>query len=423
MTYFYLFLVLYITSYLIEVVVRLINYRYQSSTQNRSLLRKVLGTSEDNILSRLSYARHRLTMLVVVLSVKSACFLSFVFFGGYGFVEGVMKSYFGSDSVVIVGGAFFAGIYLVKQIGDFFGLFFEEHIDKRHGLSDASVASIVVGGAISGAVNLVLQTAMAVGLITIFQYVSFWWVLIPLYLGAFSLLMRWLVPMMNTKTDHLNRVEDPILLEKIDRVKAMACQQGLPIYQSTGGKSFPGARLEGVLHNRRIVIDKEILTDLPAEEVSAIVAHELGHAFYHHPRKLNLLQLVIVCLLTTVIYPVVQNEPLALSFGFDGLSAYAQLFILIVWWDALKVYNVMVVYGMMRRHEYQADQFSRNCHKHDPGVVCRALLIHSRMAKNLSLPLHHGLYTFLFRNHPTVIHRQLRLGSDEMLCSEGRLEA
>ena len=421
MTYFYLFLALYITSYLIEVVVRLVNYRYQSSIQNRSLLQKILGTSEDNTLKRLSYARHRLTMRVVVLSVKSTCFLSFVFLGGYGFVEGVMQSYLDSESVVIVGGAFFAGIYLVKQIGDFVQLLFEEHIDKYHGISDASMASIVVSGVMSGVINLVLQTAMAVGLITIFQYVSFWWAFIPLYLGAFSLFVRWFVPVINTKTDHLNLVEDSHLLEKIDRVKALACLRGLLIYQSSRSSSFPGARLEGVFGNRRIVIDKEILTDLPAEEVSAIVAHELGHAFYHHPHKLNLLQLIIVCLLTMVIYPVVQNEPLALSFGFAGLSAYAQLFILIVWWDALKVYNVMAVYGMMRSHEYQADQFSCHCHKQYPGIVSRALLLHSRMAKNLSLPLHHWLYTFLLRSHPTVIERQLRLGSDKMSCGERKV--
>lgn len=162
-----------------------------------------------------------------------------------------------------------------------------------------------------------------------------------------------------------------------------------------------GAFFSGLGRQKKVVLLDTLIERHPADEVVAVVAHEVGHARLRHLPWLLLANVTSVTLTLYFLSLVVDSAALSRALGADGqvlalnLLAFGLLFTPVT--TALGV----LLNALSRRFEFQADAFAARSHTPAAMVAALRRLSHDALAD----PTAHPLYAWLFLTHPAPVDR------------------
>ena len=184
------------------------------------------------------------------------------------------------------------------------------------------------------------------------------------------------------------------------------------IYVMDGSKRSTKANafFSGFGPKKKVVLYDTLLNDLDENEISAVLAHEIGHY-----KKKHILFHLVLSLLTTGFFlylfsRVIDNEKISLALGAEknsfhiGIIAFAILFIPVSF-----LLDIISRY-ISRKFEYQADAFAAQYEK--PEFLVSALKKLSK--KSLTNLTPHPWYVFINYSHPPLINRIEALLSDKI---------
>ncbi len=165
-------------------------------------------------------------------------------------------------------------------------------------------------------------------------------------------------------------------------------------------KNIANAGMAGLLPNSRFIfITSSLLDNLDADEIEAIVAHELGHIKYKHIPAYMVFSfgyLVFFTSLYAIFYPVISNIQFgAILSALLGALATISIFF---------IYFVFIFRYFSRRFERQADLYSI-------GVIDNPESFKSALLKVATInhsPIQIPRFAEIFRTHPSIYER-LRL--------------
>jgi len=167
--------------------------------------------------------------------------------------------------------------------------------------------------------------------------------------------------------------------------------------RSTKANAF----FSGLGRQKKVVLFDTLVERHPADEVVAVVAHEVGHARLGHLPRLLAGNVALVTLTLFVLSRVVDSTNLSLALGADGHAVALNLLAFGLLFTPVTTALGVVFNALSRRFEYQADAFAARTH--DPEAMTRAL---ERLANDaLAAPLAHPLYAWLFLTHPPPVER------------------
>jgi len=281
----------------------------------------------------------------------------------------------------------FAGYWLPRR----FGLL---HQPFRRWLWDAAKAGLI-GGVLGLLAVLIIYALLRV--------TPWWWLWgAAVFLAGYALLALvapiWLAPLFY----RLTPLPDGALLT---RLLALARRVGVPVTgvfvvdQSRKSRTA-NAAVTGLGRTRRILLFDTLLDEFTAEEVEAVLAHELAHQLHGDIRRGLLVQ-------GTLTLATFWIADLALRWGVGwlgldgpadiaGLPLFA-LILVLVGLAALPVAN-----GWSRRVEWQADRFALQTIP-DPHAFIRSM---ERLATlNLAEREPHRLEEFFLYSHPAIGRR------------------
>jgi STE24 endopeptidase len=268
------------------------------------------------------------------------------------------------------------------------------HQPFRRWLWDA-VKAALIGGTLG---------LLAVLIIYALLRVTLWWWLwgAAIFLAGYALLALvapiWLVPLFY----RLTPLPDGELLT---RLLALARRVGVPVSgvfvvdQSRKSRTA-NAAVTGLGRTRRILLFDTLLDEFTAEEVEAVLAHELAHQLHGDIRRGLLVQGAL-----TLVTFWIADRALRLGAGWLGLDGPADiaglplfgLILMLVSLAALPVAN-----GWSRRVEWQADRFALQTIP-DPRAFIRSM---ERLATlNLAEREPHRLEEFFLYSHPAIERR------------------
>jgi STE24 endopeptidase len=341
-------------------------------------------------------------------SLGFAATLALLLLGGFGWWDGVVDGWIGRQAAFGIPHAlvFFGGLILAN---DLLGLPLELWavfgIEAKYGFNQTTPATFAADklkgwllGSLVGGALLAAFLCMLAWLGAVF-WIWFALVAVAFMLAANLLYASLILPLFNK----LSPLPEGGLREAIE---ACARCAGFPlgrILVMDGSKRSTKANafFSGLGRQKNIVLFDTLVEKHPAEEVVAVLAHEVGHWKRRHTLTGFLLGAAQVTLTLFVLSLLVASPQLSAALGGAGLSVPLNLLAFSLLYAPLSALAGLGLMVLSRRHEYQADAFAAAM-GHGPALATAL----KRLSADSLSDLHpHPWLVFWEYSHPPLLDR------------------
>jgi len=236
-----------------------------------------------------------------------------------------------------------------------------------------------------------------------------WWFWAWVLLGMVELLMIWLYPVILAPLfNKFVPLDDPELAQRIGRLMEKAGLRVKGVFQMDASKrsKHTNAYFTGLGRSKRIVLFDTLLQSHRAEEIEAVLAHEVGHWKKKHMLK----QLVLVEGLSLIGFYILAQlldwRIIYETFGFRELLPYVGLLLVEALFTPLGYFARPAGSFFSRKMELEADDFALQLL---PSGEALANALKRLAADNLANLTPHPLYAWFYYSHPPLAERILRL--------------
>lgn len=238
-----------------------------------------------------------------------------------------------------------------------------------------------------------------------------WWFFIWVIFASFQFLLLWLYPVVIAPLfNKFEPLKDEALRTALIDLMQAAGLKTEGIYQVDAGKRsrHTNAYFTGMGKSKRIVLYDTLLSSCTAEEIVAVLAHEIGHWKRHHIRKQLLSMEIVSLVLFYAVSRLVEWPLLHEAFGFSSVVPYVGLLLAAALFGPASFLFTPLSAALQRKYEREADAFAVALVK-GATPLCDAL---KRLAKDNLANLHpHPLYAAFYYSHPALTDRIARLQS------------
>ena len=356
------------------------------------------------------YTIAKLRIGKIELAYGAILLLGWTLGGGLELIDTYARSY--EYNEIITGLLVIFGIMLISGIIDLpFTLYRTFKIEQQFGFNRMTATQFIKDIIIQISLTLVLAVPLISGILWLMQDTSpFWWIYVWAALLSFGLLISWIFP---TFIAPLFNKFMPLENEELrDRITSLMDRCGFAsngIYVMDGSKrsSHGNAYFTGLGKNKRIVFFDTLLETLDANEVEAVLAHELGHFKHHHVRKGLILNAVITLAGLAILAWLIKQEAFYTALGVSHASTYMALILFSMVMPLFSIYLTPVMSYLSRKHEFEADSFAAEQSK--PQTLIKALVKLYRDNANTLTP--DSLYSAFHDSHPPAPVRVAHLSA------------
>ena len=238
---------------------------------------------------------------------------------------------------------------------------------------------------------------------------KFWWVWAWMLVGAFELLLLWLYPVILAPLfNKFEPVADTVLVQRIAKLMERAGLKARGIFQMDASKRsrHTNAYFTGLGKSKRIVLFDTLLQSHTADEIEAVLAHEIGHWKKKHILK-QLLAMELLSLIAFYVVAQLLNWPLLYrTFGFSEPVSYVGLLLIGALFSPPGYFVQPLGSAFSRKFEREADDYALGL---IPSAEPLVQAFKRLAADNLANLTPHPLYAWFYYSHPPLVERILRL--------------
>lgn len=275
---------------------------------------------------------------------------------------------------------------------------------QRFGFNRTTPATFIFDWLKSNALNILLTSIILFAVVPIYDTMpDYFWLLAWGVMAAFSLFMTYfysnlIVPLFNKQTplpegelrDAIEKLATSVDF-KLDNIYVMDSSK-----RSTLGNAY----FTGFGRRKRIVLYDTLIEQLTTDEILAVLAHEIGHYKGHHTVKG-----IITSLTTSLVMFVLLGLTLRynLCAGAVGCVAsfHINMYLFYTLYDPIDTIISLASNAISRRHEFEADNFTRKCNLATHQISALKKL----SAHALSNPTPHPAFVFFHYSHPALLDR------------------
>ena len=291
-------------------------------------------------------------------------------------------------------------------------------IDQKYGFNRSTLGLYVRDTFVTTLLSMVLGGAVVWGVYLIMSSFELWWLWSFGFIFAVVVLINMLFPTLRALFfDKVTPLDDPELNHKIEALMAQTGFVSSGVYVSDASRR--DARLNayfgGLGKTKRVVLFDTLLQKLSAQELLAVLGHELGH-FAHGDIYKNI---GLVGGMLFVMFALFGNLPESLFLEMGVPASPAVVMILFLLFMPVLSMVMMPLMGVVSRHnEYEADRTGAEL----GGTLYLAEALKKLVAENKSYPISHPVYIFFYYTHPPVLERLKALGYAEEADTRSGLE-
>ena len=352
------------------------------------------------------------TRLVIIEAVVQALLLAALTLGGgLQWIDDIWRELLASQHIVR-GALVICSALLVSSLVD---LPFEYYktfvIDERFGFNKMTRAMFFSDLLKHSLVGLALGAPLLFAALWLMQSAGqYWWLYLWLVWSIFNLVMlavypTFIAPLFNK----FSPLTDESLKQRIEMLltKCGFKSQGLFVMDGSARSSHGNAYFTGFGASKRVVFFDTLLDRLNADEIEAVLAHELGHFKHHHVIK-RIALMFFVSFVGLALLGWLINQPWFYSgLGVDLMSNYMALILFLLVSPVFLFLLRPIMASYSRKNEFEADDYAA---KHaDPKYLVEALVkLYRDNASTLTPdPLHSAFYD----SHPPASIRISKLAA------------
>jgi len=299
---------------------------------------------------------------------------------------------------------------LLALIGGIAGLPFELYgtfvLEKKYGFSTITWKLWITDLIKSVLISTILMGIMISAFMAFIHYLpESWWFWAWVFFTLFEIILLWLYPVLIAPLfNKFEPIKDEALREKINALMDKVGLKTKGIYQVDEGKrsKHTNAYFTGIGKTKRIVLYDTLLSSHTADEIVAVLAHEIGHWKKKHILKQLTFMIVASLFLLYFIFLIVNWSSLYSAFGLKVTPVYAGLFLVSLYLSSAGYFLSPIGAAVMRRYEREADLMALEL----TGTAQPMISALKRLAKDNLTNLHpHPLYVWFYYSHPPLIER------------------
>lgn len=297
---------------------------------------------------------------------------------------------------------------ILSILGLPFAIYKTFKLEQKYGFNRTTPGLFIKDTLISGAISLVLGGAILWAILYIMQSTEQWWFWAWLVVLAFMAIMMyvsptWLMPLFNKFTP----LDEGEVKQKIESL-ANRCDfelNGLFVMDSSKRSSHGNAFFTGFGKNRRIVFFDTLLNKLGANEIEAIMAHELGH--FKHKHIIKRLALMIIgsffffALLGYISDKTWFYEGLGVSLGAQSNYHALTLVLFALVIPSFTFWLTPLNSRLSRRDEFEADAFAAK-HSDANDLISALVKLYDDNASTLTPD---PVFSAYYDSHPPAVIR------------------
>ena len=330
--------------------------------------------------------------------------------GGLDLLDGAWRSAGFSD--VVTGTSVILSAMVIMTLLDLpFSLYHTFVVEERFGFN-RSTAAIFITDLLKSGVLLALIGGPMIALALWIMDTSGgnWWLYVWIVWLAFTLVMFWAYPAVIAPLfNRFTPLDDDALKERIQSLMDKCGFRSRGIYVMDGSKrsGHGNAYFTGFGNNKRIVFFDTLLESLEADEIEAVLAHELGHfRLKHIQKRLFSTALLSFCGLALLGW-LAQQTWFYQGLGVSQSSHWMALLLFIMVLPVFTFILQPVLSRLSRKHEFEADAYAV---KQSSGADLIQALV-KMYRENASTLTPDPLYSAWHDSHPSAPVRIARISA------------
>jgi STE24 endopeptidase len=237
---------------------------------------------------------------------------------------------------------------------------------------------------------------------------QYWWFYLWAVWSVFNLMVlaiypTFIAPFFNKFTP----LTDESLKARIEALllKCGFKSQGLFVMDGSARSSHGNAYFTGFGKNKRVVFFDTLLARLNADEIEAVLAHELGHFKHQHVIKRIAMMFFISFVGLAVLGWLKQQDWFFLGLGVNEMSSYMALILFLLVSPVFLFVLRPIMASYSRKNEFEADAYAAE-HSNAKHLVAALVKLYRDNASTLTPdPLHSAFYD----SHPPASMRIAKL--------------
>lgn len=243
-----------------------------------------------------------------------------------------------------------------------FGAWMTFVVEARFGFNHTDRRTFIADLAKQAGLLLLLGTPLIAIILWLMQVAGPWWWLYAwgVWVG-FSLIMLWAAPTLIAPLfNKFTPLENAPLRQRIETLlqRCGFTSQGIFVMDGSRRSGHGNAYFTGLGRNKRIVFFDTLLETLEADEIEAVLAHELGHFKRKHVQK-RILSMMLLSLGGLAVLGWLAQQPAFYSgLGVSNTSLYMGLLLFMLAAPAFTLFVQPLFSRLSRKHEFEADDFA-----------------------------------------------------------------
>lgn len=398
----FLLLVIVTISFLFELISGLLNF---------NSFDKPLPENVKNIFSKDEYSKSQ--------SYKKANFKFGLISSIYGFLIIFIVLYFGLlgeldsylrnitfENEISLSILFFLSIFLISDLIKIpFQLYKIFVIEENFGFNTMKISTFLVDKIksylISSFFIVILITPL---LLFIMLYPESFWIYFWMLISAFLILANifytsLIVPLFNK----LEVLKDGELKQKLDDFSRKVNFPLSNIFVINGSlrSKKANAFFSGLGKNKKIVLYDTLIKNHSADELVAVLAHEIGHYKLNHVKTNMAISVVTTGFMLFILSTFIFNSQVSYALGGNVSFRHLEIFAFFIIYSPVSSLISILMNIKSRKNEYEADEYAVKNFEKKPMVDAL-----KRLSKdNLTNLTPHPLYEFINYSHPSISKR------------------
>jgi STE24 endopeptidase len=330
--------------------------------------------------------------------------LSFLYFGGFAWADGLVRMY--TDNAIIQGLFFFGVLGLGSSIISLpFELYSTFVIEEKYGFNKTTVSTFIADKIKGLLMGIVIGGGLYALLAWLFQQLGnhFWWtawIVVTVVSVFFAMFYTsWILPLFNKLTP----LEEGELRTAIEKYAAKVNFPLTNVFVMDGSKRSTKANafFSGLGTKKNIVLYDTLVNEMTIDEITAVLAHEVGHYKKKHIYQSMVLSVFQMGVLFFVFGMLAKSPLMASVLGAKENSFYLALVTFSLLYSPISLVTGLLMNLFSRKNEYEADAYARDTYDAEPLMTSlKKMSVH-----HLSNLQPHPAYVFVHYSHPTLLQR------------------
>ena len=397
-----LLLVIISFQFIIDLVSGLLNY---------SSFDKPLPNNVENIFSENEYSKSQKYKKVnfkfnLVSSVYGFSILfTVLYFGLLGSLDSYIRNVT-FENEISLSLIFFASVFIISDTLKIpFQLYRVFVIEEQFGFNNTTLKTFIFDKLKSYFISLLLIVILATPLLLfiIFFPSSFWiyfWILISIFLIFINMFYTTLIVPIFNKLEVLG---DGDLKKKLDNFSAKVKFPITNIFVINGSKRSKKANafFSGFGRNKKVVLYDTLIKNHTADELVAVLAHEIGHYKLNHVKTNMVISIITTGFMLFILSNFIFNSDISYALGGNVSFRHLEIFAFFIIYSPISSIISVLMNIKSRKNEYEADEYAVKNFKKEPMEDALRKL----SKDNLTNMTPHPVYEFLNYSHPSISKR------------------